>query len=109
MPLPVVGLLGQEVLGGVVMLISKRRRRITSTARLPPVARLVVRGWGVGAVLGAAFAMLLVVTNVGGLHDLMGQTPDAVTAISLLVVGFATLFAGLYSGAAVMLLSSKDD
>ncbi len=73
-------------------------------AGLPSVARLVVRGWAIGAVLGAAFAGLLILTNATGLHDLIRQSPDAVTAVALLVFGFATLFAGLYSAAAVMLV-----
>ncbi len=82
--------------------------RFDPTARLPPVARLIVRGWAMGALLGAACALLLVLTNAGGLHDLMRQSPDAATAIALLIFGFATLVAGLYSGAAVMLLPQKD-
>ncbi len=61
-----------------------------------------------GALLGAALALLLVLTNVGGLHDLVRQSPDAATPIALLVFGFATLVAGLYSGAAVMLIPQKD-
>ena len=83
--------------------------RSRQPARLPRVAGLVVRGWGIGAVIGALFAILLVLTNSGGLHDLISQSPDAFIAIALLVFGFATLIAGLYSGAAVMLLSAKDE
>jgi hypothetical protein len=75
----------------------------------PPVVKLVVHGWVAGGVLGAVFAALLIATNVAGLQDLIRQSPDALTAVAMLVFGFATLFAGLYSGAAVMLVSKRDD
>jgi hypothetical protein len=84
------------------MLTAKPRAR--PAAGLPSVVKLVVRGWVIGAVLGAAFAGLLILTNAVGLHDLIRQSPDAVTAVALLVFGFATLFAGLYSATAVMLV-----
>ena len=87
---------------------AERRMRFDPTARLPPIARLIVRGWAMGALLGAALALLLVLTNAGGLLDLMRQSADAFTPVALLVFGFATLVAGLYSGAAVMLLPPKD-
>jgi hypothetical protein len=102
-------LVRHEVPGGVVMLMPDGRNRVGPAARLPSVARLVVRGWAVGAGLGALFAVLLVLTNAGGLRDLIRQSPDAITPVALLVFGFATLIAGLYSAAAVMLLSSKDE
>ncbi len=76
---------------------------------LPSVAGLVVRSWGVGAALGAMVAIALMLTNAGGLRDLIVQSTDAVTPIALFIFGFATLIAGLYSGAAVMLISSKDE
>jgi hypothetical protein len=107
--LQIIGLVRHEVLGGVVMLIPEGRNRVCPAARLPSVARLVVRSWAVGAVLGTVFAILLVLTNAGGLTNLIRQSPDAITAIALLVFGFATLIAGLYSGAAVMLISPKDE
>ena len=78
------------------------------TAHLPSIARFVVRSWAIGALLGAVFATSLILTNAGGLHDLLRQSPDAITAIALLNFGFASLVAGLYSGAAIMLISTKD-
>jgi hypothetical protein len=91
------------------MQVPEERHRSGRPARLPRAAGLVVRGWGIGAVIGALFAILLVLTNSGGLHDLISQSRDGFIAIALLVFGFATLIAGLYSGAAVMLLSPKDE
>lgn len=90
------------------MPVPDARNRANPAARLPSVARLVVRGWAVGAALGAVFAVLLVLTNVGGLRDLIWQSPDAIVAFALLVFGFATLMAGLYSATAVMLVSQSD-
>lgn len=91
------------------MRVPHARNRASRHARLPSVARLVVRSWGIGAMLGALFAILLLLTNTGGLGDLVRQSSDAVTAIALLVFGFATLIAGLYSGTAIMLLPAKDE
>jgi hypothetical protein len=91
------------------MLNPEGRGRSSPAVRLPSVVGLVVRGWGVGAALGSALALLLVLSNAGGLYDLIRQSPDAVTATALLVFGFATLIAALYSGAAIMLLPAKDE
>jgi hypothetical protein len=90
------------------MPICDARNRVDPAARLPSVAGLVVRSWAVGAALGAAFAVSLVLTNVGGLGDLIRQSPDAITGFALLVFDFATLMAALYSGAAVMRISERD-
>ena len=83
--------------------------RASRGACSPSLASFVVVRWGVGAMLGAVFAVLLVVTNAGGLHDLIWQSQDAIVAIALLVFGFTTLIAGLYAGAAIMLLSARDE
>lgn len=62
-----------------------------------------------GAAIGAGLALLLILTNAAGLADLIAQSTDGLVAAVLLVFGFATLIAALYSGAAVMLIPQKDD
>lgn len=73
------------------------------------IPRLIIRGWVIGAGLGGMFAALLVLTNTAGLLDLARQSSDGTVAIALLVFGFATLVAALYSATAIMLISSADD
>ena len=75
---------------------------------VPSIARFVVRNWAIGALLGAALAGVLILTNAGGLLDLLRQSSDAAIAIAVFVFGFSTLLAGLYSGAAIMLISHED-
>lgn len=70
---------------------------------------LIVRGWLIGGGLGAALSALLVITNTAGLRDLVQQSADGIVAVVLLMFGFVTLFAGLYSGASVMLVPRGGD
>ncbi len=72
------------------------------------IPRLVIRGWVTGAVLGAAFAAVLIATNTVGLRDLIQQSSTASVAVPLFMAGFATVVGGLYSAASVMLIASQD-
>lgn len=82
-------------------------RRDTGSRKREPLPKLLhflAVNSATGAALGTVFAIVLMLTNVGGLADLIGETSNPVVPIVLMIVGFATLIGGLYTGSAVMLL-----
>lgn len=73
----------------------------------PKLLRFLAINAAIGAALGAVFAVVLIVTNTGGIGDLILRTSDPVSPVLLFVVGFATLIGGLYTASAVMLVPWK--
>ncbi len=75
--------------------------------RLPPIVRFILGNAAVGAVLGGALAAALVYTDTYGLQSLIRNSSDPVTPVVMIIVGFATLIGGLYTGAAIMRLPER--
>ena len=75
---------------------------------LPRLIWVLMRDTLIGALLGVAFAGVLLATNTGGLLQLIESAEDPVTPVAMFVVGFATLLGSLYAGAAAMLAKSYD-
>lgn len=61
----------------------------------------------VGASIGILLAIVLMLTNTAGLGGLIHDTMDPLTPVLLVLVGFATLFGGLYTAAAIMMLPAS--
>lgn len=76
--------------------------------RLPPLVVYILKSAGLGSAIGAALAVLLVVTDTGGLRTLIGDTGDQVTPVILLAAGFAISMGGLSAAVAIMRLPSDD-
>lgn len=75
--------------------------------KFDPMYRLIIyvlTNAAIGAILGLLLAGVLIFTNAGGLGHLIHETADPVTPVVLVLVGFATLFGGLYTGAAIMMM-----
>lgn len=75
--------------------------------KFDPMHRLVLYVLGnaaIGAFIGLALAGLLMLTNAGGLGRLIQDSAEPVAPVLLVLVGFATLFGGLYTGAAIMMM-----
>ncbi len=70
----------------------------------PPMLHFLAVNAATGSALGTVFAIVLIATNTAGLGDLIAGTSNPVAPVLLMIVGFATLFGGLYTGSAVMLL-----
>ncbi|MEQ1614783.1 MAG: hypothetical protein ABL904_18710 [Hyphomicrobiaceae bacterium] len=78
-----------------------------SRPKIDPIYRLVfyvLTNAAIGALLGLLLAGVLMLTNAGGLGHLIHDTADPVTPVVLVLVGFATLFGGLYTAAAIMMM-----
>jgi hypothetical protein len=74
---------------------------------IDPMHRTVVyvlTNAAIGASLGIALATVLIITNTGGLGHLIRDSADPVAPVLLVLVGFATLFGGTYTAAAIMLM-----
>ncbi len=78
-------------------------------ASLPRAVRFVLFNVGVGSLIGAAFGLLLIATDAGGLRSLIADSSDPVTPVLLVIGGFASLIGGLYVGAAIMRMPAKDE
>jgi len=66
--------------------------------------RLVVVNLLAGAILGMAFAALLIAFDVQGLRSLLVKTDAVVPALLLLFGGFAVTFGSAVCGSAIMTL-----
>lgn len=79
----------------------------------PPMLRFLAVNAATGSALGVVFSLGLIATNAAGLADLISATSNPVVPVLLMLVGFATLFGGLYTASAVMMLpwrkSDTDD
>ena len=74
-----------------------------------PLVHIVIVNWIVGACLGVAFAAVLLVADVGGMHSLMLGRNISVPALALLLGGFAITFGGVVAATAIMLIRDDDD
>lgn len=80
----------------------RRRRR-----RLPRLVSYLLRTAAIGAGIGVGLAVSLVATDTAGLRGLVLGTSDPIAPMLLLIMGCGTLFGGIYTGAAIMLLPRK--
>ena len=76
---------------------------------LPRTVTFLLTNAAIGAALGLVLGALLMLTNAGGLGSLIHDTADPVTPVVLVLIGFATLFGGLYTAAAIMLMSRQEE
>ena len=72
------------------------------------IVSLVRRHALAGAGLGAACALLLLLTDFAGLAHLIGAGSEPGAAMALLLGGFATTFAGIVAATAVMLIPERE-
>lgn len=75
---------------------------LTSWGRLPSLIRLVLLNAVVGGVLGAGFAIALLMTNAFGLATLIAASDDKLTPVALLVASLSSLISALVVATAVM-------
>jgi hypothetical protein len=73
-----------------------------------PALGLVLRNAGLGALLGFAFAVLLVAADAHGLRALMSASDSGPLAFVLLAGGFMVTFGSLVAGGAVMTLGTAE-
>jgi len=73
-----------------------------------PVIRMIVVHWGLGMLLGAITAALILVFDVSGIWTLLKQSDIKWAGILMLVVGFAVTFGGVVSATAVMFNPGRD-
>lgn len=72
------------------------------------VLRLLVTNWVAGVVLGCAFALALLMFDVGGLASLIRSSDSAPAAIALLFGGFSITCGGVVCASAVMIGAGRD-
>ncbi|MEZ5774472.1 MAG: hypothetical protein R3D33_07165 [Hyphomicrobiaceae bacterium] len=71
---------------------------------LPLLVVFLIGHAAIGALIGIIVAGLILLTDLAGIKSLILMSGDPVTPLVLLAAGFAVLFGGVYSAAAVMLL-----
>jgi hypothetical protein len=76
---------------------------------MPKLVRLYVTSVGIGFLLSAAFAALLVGFDIGGLQALVLGSSSGWIAGAMLVVSNGILFSGVQFGIRVMMLAERDD
>ena len=74
-----------------------------------PLVRMMIVNWVVGACMGVAFALVLLVADVGGMRSLIMGADMAAPALALLFGGFAITFGAVIAATAIMLLPDDDD
>jgi len=74
-----------------------------------PLVRMMIINWVVGACMGVAFALVLLVADVGGMRSLIMGAEMAGPALALLFGGFAITFGAVIAATAIMLLPGEDD
>jgi hypothetical protein len=85
------------------------RRRLEDLFRRNETLRLVLAHAGIGALLGLAFAVALVVLDAHGIGALILNSESGAVAFLLLAGGFMVTFGSLVAGSAVMLLPRDGD
>lgn len=84
-------------------------RRVVDTAqRWPRMVRYLALHCLMGTALGAVFAGLLMMINLGGLMDLISMSDQPALPIAMLVVGCALTFGSATMAAAVMSIDHDD-
>lgn len=91
------------------MLLPRRfRRGSAGSAKNRPIV-YILSNVAIGAGIGVVIAALLMLTNAAGLGSLIHDSSDPVTPVLLVLMGFATLFGGLYTAAAIMMMPREDE
>ena len=73
------------------------------------LVRLMITNWAFGWGVGAVCAVAVLVSNVGGIRELMMKSDLMVQGLALLFVGFGVLFGGVVCATAVMLLPTGEE
>jgi hypothetical protein len=71
---------------------------------MPRLLRYLAVHCAIGFALGLAFGGLVVLSNVGGLRDLIASSADALIALPALLALCGLTFASLVMGGAIMML-----
>lgn len=74
-----------------------------------PVIRTIVIHWGLGMVLGAATAVLVLTLDIAGLRTLLVHSDAEIPGAILLFAGFAVTFGSVVSATAIMFDPKRDD
>jgi len=74
------------------------------SARFPRLLRFLGLHAAIGGGVGAALAVALIASNVGGLLDLLWASDAVVIGSAMLVVGFVLTFSSAAMGTAIMML-----
>ncbi len=83
----------------------KQLRRIMQDGR---VLRLFIINWLVGALMGVAFALALLVFDIGGIGSLLDRSDAFWPGLALLVGGFAITCGGVVCASAVMMNAASN-
>lgn len=76
---------------------------------LPKLLRFLGIHCAIGVTAGWILLLLMVLTNTGGLRDLLTGSSNPLVPLLLLGAGFGITFGSASMGAAVMLLPYNDD
>jgi hypothetical protein len=76
---------------------------------LPKLLRFLAVNCVIGITAGWLLLGMLIVTNVGGLRNLIADSPNPVVPLVLLAAGFGITFGSAAMGSAVMMLPYNDD
>jgi hypothetical protein len=73
------------------------------------LVRLMISNWALGWAVGFACAALVLLSNVGGLRDLMLSSDVMWQGLALLFGGFGFTFGGVVCATAIMLLPTDEE
>jgi hypothetical protein len=74
---------------------------------MPHLVRFLLRHALIGLGLASAFVAYLLLANVGGLGDLVLNSPDRIVVTAVLIAGMTITFSSVQMGIAVMLLGTS--
>jgi hypothetical protein len=72
------------------------------------LVRLMISNWAFGGAVGLAVAGAVLISNVGGIRELMLRSDGMVSGLVLLFGGFGLFFGGVVCATAVMLLPTTE-
>ncbi len=87
---------------------TRRAANGNTRGKLPRIVRFLLINCLIGSALGAAFAALLMFSNVAGLTDLIATSEQPLLPAAMLVFGCALTFGSATMAAAVMSLESDE-
>ncbi|MCI4677355.1 hypothetical protein K9U39_00250 [Rhodoblastus acidophilus] len=73
------------------------------------LVRLMIANWALGWAVGFACAGAVLVSNVGGIREIMMRSDVMLQGLALLFGGFGFTFGGVVCATAIMLLPTDED
>ncbi|MTI00360.1 hypothetical protein [Roseibium sp. RKSG952] len=74
-----------------------------------PLLRLLAVNGGIGVIISLAFAVAVLVLNIGNLRVLILNSENPVLPVLMLIAGLVITLGSVVMGSAIMMLGSSDD